>query len=189
MNAGQQRTFEARLSIDEKPGSKAFQGVWLHTDDGRLLVAYRSSPYWQAFEGRRVTVTGEDYQPRGQAIGAAHFRVEHLRVADLDFQNATKADMEMAIIELWAERTYRGRFVVEVIPPGSKLSGTSFTWFISEGGERFLKYDQQRSVPLDKPVVIRARQVEPTPFIARLGGPYLWIVDIDESAGPIRRPD
>jgi hypothetical protein len=160
----------ATLRIDEKPGGKKFQGVWLERDDGeKWVIAYRPEGVWRPFEGKRVRVRGETYVPRGQAINATHFRVEWLAVARDD-------DKTQELVVVNVERAYSGSFEEFAWPAGSKLSGEKTTVFSSEGKQYFLA-NRPETITLGKAVEVRAREVVPSPYVARPGGPFLWILD------------
>ena len=176
---GGSETFEATLRIAPRPadrelGSESFQGVWLERDDGsRWLIANRPHGYWIPFEGERVTVVGERYEPQAPivapAVGAQHFRVESMTV---DPQSMAR------FVRVAEERALTGTFEQETMPAGTKAAGAVVTSFVS-GGMRYLLANS----PTDEPppgtkVRIRARQVELSPFAAHTGGPRLWIIAI-----------
>ncbi|MBX3154975.1 MAG: hypothetical protein KF773_03170 [Deltaproteobacteria bacterium] len=84
--------FSAKLTIDEQPGGKHFQGVWLQTelrslprpgeiDRSSFVIDYRAREVWRGFEGERVVARGTCYHPSGQAIAGVHFELERLRFA------------------------------------------------------------------------------------------------------------
>jgi hypothetical protein len=168
--------FAATLSIDERPGGKKFQGVWLEGDDGvRRVISYRADPWWRPFEGRSVEVEGWPYEPRGQAIAAAHFRVEALRVV--------APGTEDALVSITGERELVGSFAEVTAPKGTKRAGETRTVFRSEDGKTYESYRlPQPQPPLDRRVRVTARFVEPSPFIAHLGGTYLWVIAVETSA-------
>ena len=165
--------FGATLSIDEQPGGKRFQGVWLDGDDGvRRVIAYRADPWWQPFDGRRVEVEGTPYEPRGQAIMAAHFRVEALRVVE--------PSTEVALVSITGERELFGSFFEATWPKGTKLAGETRTVFRSEDGETYELYRlPEPHPPLDRPVRVSARLVELSPFVAHVGGMHLWVIAVE----------
>jgi hypothetical protein len=160
---------QATLRIDAKPGGKKFQGVWLERDDGaKWVISYRPEGVWRSFEGKRVRVRGAIYQPRGQAINATHFRVDWLAVAG--------DDDSTDLVEVNGERTYAGSFEELVWPAGTKLEGEKTTVFSSEGKQYFLA-NRPDGIALGKSVEVHAREVVPSPRMARPGGPFLWILD------------
>lgn len=164
-------SFEARVEIDPKPGYKAFQGVWLARDGGeRLVLAYRPEPWLKSFEGQRVRATGERYVPEGQAIMAPHFRVHTLALVD------TKD--AMGIINVGPEQEIEGAFEDRVGAPGTKLEGEPYRVFQAEGGEAFLLVNTPEGAQPGKKTTIRARPVDLSPYVARRGGPYLWVLEV-----------
>ena len=166
-------TLRATVDIDDKPGGKKFQGVWLVTEDGnRHVISYRADPWWLDFEGRTVDATGTPYQPRGQAIGADHFRVEEMRVV-----KPTTAD---PLVMITNERELEGEFTRYEWPKKAKLEGTTTLVFEASDGQRyFLSEVPDPEPPVDERLKIKGRIVEPSPFVARPGGPYLWVVDVN----------
>jgi hypothetical protein len=167
------RTLSATLSIDEQPGGKKFQGVWLDADDGiRHVISYRADPWWRPFEGLRVEAKGRAYAPKGQAIAAAHFRVEELRVID--------PGPDDALVSITGERELRGSFALVTWPEGTKLAGETRKVFHSDHGVAYELHRLPDSAPtLDRGVRITARVVEPSPFVARPGGPWLWVIHVE----------
>lgn len=162
-------TFEAKVEIDAKPGGKRLQAVWLVTGGSKRVIDYRANEWWRPFEGRKVSVTGESYQPQGQAISASHFRVHSLELLD-----PTPDD---PIWKVGKEEEVSGSFTTHTWPEKTKLAGETATIFRSDAGEDFWLHDSSAvSIELDKPVTIDARRVEPSNFVARPGGAYLWVV-------------
>lgn len=160
--------FDATLTIDGKPGGKKFQGVWLVRADGsKLVIDYRARGLWRPFENQKVHVTGSSYQPRGQAISAAHFRVHTLRMAD--------SQSTASIVELGPEQTLEGSFGSHTVAAGAKAAGQTYTIFKAKGG---MTYQVLNPIPA-KPgnVKVKARAATRSKFIAHVGGPALWILD------------
>jgi hypothetical protein len=166
------QTLRATLTIDEQPGGKKFQGVWLDADDGiRRVISYRADPWWQPFDGLRVEAKGRSYAPKGQAISAAHFRVEELQVID--------PGPDDALVSITAERELLGSFALATWPEGSKLAGDTRKVFHSDHGVAYELHRLPDSAPtLDQRVRITARVVEPSRFAARPGGPWLWVLEV-----------
>lgn len=78
------------FDIDRISGGKRFQGSWLELPDGeRLVLSYRPLRDYLAYVEKQVVVTGERYQPEGQAISGPHFRVESMRLAEGETARAT----------------------------------------------------------------------------------------------------
>jgi hypothetical protein len=167
--------FDAVVRVDEKPGGKKFQGVWLEREDGeRWVVAYRPEAWLRVFEGRTVRVTGETYQPFGQAINSTHFRVFTLTVKE------EKRGIG-PLLGVGREQTLRGRFVDAVVPKGAKNEGDTYRTFVADGGAEFMIEEAPEGAPVGKSVQIVARAVEPDwSYHARRGGDYLWIIKVEE---------
>lgn len=73
---------EGFLDMERLASGKRFQGTWIHLDAGEpLLLSYRPVPEYFGFVERRVVFTGERYEPRGQAVGAQHFRIATIELA------------------------------------------------------------------------------------------------------------
>jgi len=161
------QTLDVEVSIDKAPSGKKFQGVWLVQEDGsRWIVSYRSTPLWRIYDATRVTVTGETYEPDGQSIDAAHFRVDTLRIVDP--QGVTDPQ------SFGPERSLNGRFENVQGSPGSKSEGSVWSVFTVDGG---LSYEIMNPVAVDREATtVRARTVQRSPFVARRGGPTLWLV-------------
>ena len=166
-------TLRAKVDIDDKPGGKRFQGVWLVTEDGnRHVISYRADPWWKDFEGRTVDVTGTPYMPRGQAIMADHFRVKQMTVVE--------PTVDDPLIMITDERELEGKFTFYEWPKKTKLSGSKALVFEGTTGRRYWLTERPRpDPPIDEPVKIKARIVEPSNFVARPGGPYLWVVEVE----------
>lgn len=159
----------ATLRIDQKPGGKKFQGVWLERENGeKWLISYRPEELWRGFENKSVGVRGAIYQPRGQAIRATHFRVDWLAIAGDD--NSTD------LVEVKEERIYQGQFEEFSWPAGTKLEGEKTPVFSSNGQQYFLANRVER-MPFGQKLAVRAREVVPSSHVARPGGPFLWVLD------------
>jgi hypothetical protein len=162
--------FEAVVRVDERPGGKKFQGVWLERDGGeRWVVAYRPEGWLRAFEGRRVRVTGEVYQPFGQAIAATHFRVATLRIVG--------QEPDAHLVSAGPARALVGEFAERVGAPGTKLEGERYTVFVAGGTEYLLAGAPEDARPGAR-VKIEARAVEPSPYAAHRGGEHLWVLTV-----------
>ena len=164
---------EATIEIDEKPGAKKFQGVWLVPESGgRLLISYRAPEYWRALEGRRVKVLGKHYEPQGQAIMADHFRVHSLEVIE--------PTPEDSIIAMSRAEDFEGHFEQYEWPKRAKGAGSKATVFVGGGGRRFwLHHVPEPAPPMEKPVKVHGFEYEPSNFMARPGGAYLWVLDVE----------
>jgi hypothetical protein len=169
--------FEAVVRIDEKPGGKKFQGVWLERPDGeRWVVAYRPEEWLRSFEGRTVRVTGETYQPKGQAISATHYRVRTLQVAD-------KKGGHGPLFGMGPEQTLRGKFKQKKVPRGAKNEGDLYWTFVAADGADYMLEHIPEGVVDGAAVEIVARAVEPDwSYMARRGGDYLWVLAVESPA-------
>jgi hypothetical protein len=165
------QTLRGTLEIDGKPGGKKFQGVWIIADNEvRHVISYRADPWWRPFEGLQVEARGHSFAPRGQAISAAHFRVEQLEVID--------PSPDDRLVSIAAERELTGAFTIYTWPEGAKLEGETTTVFRTDDGAQYWLSGVPDPAPaLHRPVRITAREVEPSPFMARPGGPYLWVIE------------
>ena len=62
-------------------------------------------------------------------------------------------------------------------PPNTKLAGHTSTRFVADDGTLYMIANQAKiEPPIDTPVTVEARRVEPSPYIARIGGPHLWVL-------------
>lgn len=161
---------EATVRVDPEPGGKKFQGVWLELDaDQRLLVAYNKRAIWSQFEGHRVRVTGEHYQPEGQSIGADHYRIHTLEVVNTE-------DMA-SFVRVGPLKDFEGELTVSSGEPGSKMEGESWSVF-SSGNRGFQLANPSALDGASGALTLSAREVERSPFAAHMGGPMLWIESV-----------
>mmetsp|Transcript_18399 Transcript_18399/g.45174 ORF Transcript_18399/g.45174 Transcript_18399/m.45174 type:complete len:216 (+) Transcript_18399:213-860(+) len=74
----------ATVEVDAPPSGKRLQGAWLRLDTGKRLLADYRPKFYTAFDGLKVQVKGECWEPdpQAQAIMAQHFRVQELDVAE-----------------------------------------------------------------------------------------------------------
>ncbi len=172
--AGDNLRFTARLTIDAQPGGKKSQAVWLQREDGdreRFVIAYHPHAVWRPFDGLRVEVVGQVYEPRGQALGATHLRVLSLSAAEGEAQTDPQ--------RVGPELELRGRFTRQSGEAGSKSEGSS--WLVLEttgGGTYLIEGKRPEAEEVGPQVVVIGRAVEPSPFKTRLGGRYVWILEI-----------
>jgi hypothetical protein len=174
---GERMALEGTLRVQPE-GEGKFQGVSLESDRERWILDYHRRPWWPSFDGLRVKVQGERYTPEGGALIAPHLRVTALEVVSV--QGETPVD---APVSLGAEQTIAGRFAHHRWPEGTKLGGSE-PWivFVShEGTQYWLLGERPYQHLLGKPVRVLARPYEPSHFIARPGGPYLWIAEVNEA--------
>jgi hypothetical protein len=167
----------ATLRIDAQPGGKHFQGVWLEFASGaKWVIDYRRRLPWRGFDGREVLVTGHCYAPVGQAIGATHFRVETLRVAE-EVRGAGP------YVEIGPEQRRRGELVMVGAPAGSKLAGTSSLMFRDDHGDIWSAVSETQLAP--GPAIVRGRVlVADMAYVARSGSADLWIADVVAEGDP-----
>ena len=162
----------AILRIDEQPGGKKFQGVWLELDGGTMwVIDYRPRQPWRHFENREVLVTGGCYQPFGQAINATHFRVDRLRYA-------VPERGRQPYLEIGPEQILRGEFVDQTAPAGSKLAGSTSAMFRAEDGSAWGIVVDQRFAPGTRATVRGRVLVADLTYAARTGDSDLWVVDV-----------
>jgi hypothetical protein len=77
------RTYEGTLVIDLIPSwGKSLQGTWLKTADAKYVLSYRPIHRFRQFHRRRVRLTGEPYDPRGQHLMTQHLRVHEVELVD-----------------------------------------------------------------------------------------------------------
>jgi hypothetical protein len=117
-----------------------------------------------------VQVTGERYQPEGQAIMAVHVRVHTLALVD--------DDGSAELVGLGPERELRGRFEERLVPDGAKGAGERYVVFVADGAEHLLASEPPPGMTLLAPATIRAREATMSPYVARRGGPYLWVLEL-----------
>jgi hypothetical protein len=160
----------AIVRIDGAPGGKKFQGVWLELGDVHFVVDYRARQLWKWFADREVLVTGGCYRPFGQAINAPHFEVEHLRIAE-------PRRGVGPYFSIGPEEWLTGEFVDVAAPAGSKLAGSTRAMFRTGAGNEYPVLGEK--LPgAGTPARVRARKLEPDmSYVARSGGPDLWVVD------------
>ncbi|HET9484558.1 MAG TPA: hypothetical protein VFO79_11430 [Xanthomonadales bacterium] len=147
--------------------------MWLEFADGkRWVVDYRPRTPWTWFADQEVVVTGECYEPFGQAIGANHFRVDELRFA------TPPARGTVPVLALGAARKLRGKLEERGFPAGSKLAGSSERVFVEDGGTTYGIAGVENDAWPDagKPVRVTVREVTPDmAYMAQTGGPTIWI--------------
>lgn len=165
--------FEAVVRVDEKPGGKKFQGVWLERADGeRWVVAYRPLEWLKLFVGRTVRVTGETYQPFGQAIMATHFKIATLAVTD-------KQGGLGPLLGVGPEVTLAGKFVETKGEVGTKSEGSTWWTFVAADGASYEIEGTLEEIAAGAATVV-ARKVEPDwSYAARRGADFLWVIEIE----------
>jgi len=161
--------FTATVRIDQEPGSKRLQGVYLARDDGESwVVAYRPHPWLVPFEGREVEVTGETYVPEGQALLATHFRLETLRLVDPLCGVDPIALGPITVLE--------GRLVARSGEPGTKSEGQGWTVLEVAGVDHELFNPSAVGEEDGAEIVVRARPVERSPVVTHRDGRWLWVL-------------
>lgn len=169
---------EAIVRIDEQPGAKRFQGVWLEfAPDRRWVIDYRARELWKSFVNREVIVTGQCYRPFGQAISSTHFRVDRMRFVKPERGRGP-------ILELGPEHLLRGKFGERKYAPGSKRADSPDPAFIDDAGKTFVIAGASESIPaLGTPARVLVREVIPDmSWMAQGDGDKIWLLDV-------RRPD
>ena len=146
--------------------------MWLEFSDGkRWVVDYRPRTPWTWFADAEVLVTGECYEPFGQAISANHFRVDNLRLA-------SPSRGAQPYVGFGPERKLRGKLEERGFPKGSKLEGSTERVFVEDDGTSYgLAGAEKDDWPdVGKPVRVTVREVTPDmAYTAQTGGPKLWI--------------
>ena len=163
------------VGVVRLPDEGGFHGVVLDTADGggaRWIVSYERDALLATFEGRRVEVDGERYEPAGEAVMGPHVRVGSLKLV--------QGERDAPWIAAHEERLLEGRFVEHAGgPPGSKLADERQTFFVTAAGEEMRVASappRGERWPLDEPVKVRARAVEPSPtYAASAADTYLWV--------------
>jgi len=159
-----------RIAPDPAPGpGKKFRGAWIEREDGaRWVIEYEAESPFRELRDRRVRVEGETYAPEGQALIGTHFRVRSMQIVG--------KDEEAPLVRIGERRRFRGRFGAKTWPAGTKLEGTTMRTFVDDADRSyFIAHVTEKDLPIDVPVTLDAHEVEPSPYIARPGGPYLWI--------------
>jgi hypothetical protein len=107
----------------------------------------------------------ERYLPEGQAIMLPHVRALTWRAEDA----------RAPLVEVGPERTFRGRFGKNPAPPDSKAALSTSPHFFEDGGGSY-PIAHGSVGEFDKPVEMKGRLVELSPFSAHIGGPHLWLL-------------
>lgn len=166
---------EAVIRVDEKPGGKKFQGVWLELANGeRWVVAYRPEEWLRGFEGRTVRVTGATYQPFGQAINATHYRIATLEVSGRQRGMGPW-------FGVGPELTLTGKFARTTGAPGTKAEGSTWWTFVTSDGAEF-EVEGSAVEKLEEGVTVQVvgREVEPDmSYRARRGEDALWVLKVE----------
>ena len=166
--------FDATVQFEHDPNGKQFHGVTLRRDDNTSwVVSYQPEPWLEPFADHRVHVTGEPYTPAGQAL-----RRPHLRLHTLTLITTTQTLDGPLLIAIGREQTLRGSFTDKVGAPGTKLAGEPYRVFTVTGGDTYLLANNPDGARPGQPQQIVAREVEYSPFVARRGGPTLWVLAI-----------
>jgi hypothetical protein len=159
-----------RVAEDPKPGpGKKFRGAWIERDGGeRWVIDYERESPFRELRDRRVRVEGETYAPEGQALVAKHFRVRSMELV-------TK-DAGASLVRVGPRQRVKGQFGDMTWPAGTKLAGETMRVFVTEGGKSYFLARVPETTPAPGvTITVDAHEVEPSPFVTRPGGPYLWI--------------
>jgi hypothetical protein len=155
---------------DPEYQAKQFLGVRLRTGDSYpYILSYQADALWRAFDGKRVVVTGERYEPAGQALIGPHFRPSSWRL-----ENPGDAD---TLVGVGPEETLRGTFKHHSWPAGSKLAGETDVAFSSRG-ESYQLMNAPEPLPFDRTVEVKARRVEYSRFVSRAAVSMLWVYEV-----------
>lgn len=169
--------FEAVVRVPKEetgpqPG-KQFLGAMLVQDDGtEWVVTYRAESPFHKLRGERVVVDGAPYEPPGQALLKRHLRVSLLKVS--------KPSTDTSLVEIRGEEELTGQFKEIAFPKGTKLEGEVWVRFVDDGGTEFFLAHGDGKPLLGKHVTVTGFRVEPSPYIARPGGPYLWVAEVKQ---------
>jgi hypothetical protein len=162
-----------RLSPDTRaPPQKSFAGALFEAADGTVyVISYDADSPYHELRDQRVQVEAVRYTPIAQALLMPHLRVVAMKLA--------KPAPGPSLVEVGAERRIAGRFEERVFPEGSKLAGEKWLELVADDGARFSIQRLPAARPaLGQPVTVTAHPVEPSPFVARPGGAYLWVLRI-----------
>jgi hypothetical protein len=137
------------------------------------VVSDEADPLLESFDGRRVDVVGEPLEPEGHALVAPHLQVRTLRLVN--------ADPGARNVAIGAEVHLTGWFEEWTWPAGTKLAGEKTLRFVAVDGRSFFVAPLPAQPPLGEPVTVRARAVEPSPFLGGVpGGDHLWVYEVRE---------
>lgn len=164
--------FEAVVRVDERPGGKKFQGVWLERADGeRWVAAYRPLGWLRVFDGFKVRVTGGTYEPFGQAIRATHFHVDTIKIS---------MRAEVSLLEVGPETAMTGTFVQVRGEAGSKSAGETWWTFVAADGKTYeIEGVTEGTIAAGAARVVARVAVPDWSYRARRGGEYLWLVKVE----------
>lgn len=168
--------FEGILTVSKaNPAEHRMQffGTTLQdTHNTTWVLGYQRDPLFVGFDGFRVLIAGDTYEPMGRAISGKHIKVKWIKL--IDQSNEAK---NAPIVEVWEEKTYEGELQQSQGPVGSKSEGETLTYFVTKDGTHYWLMNRPEKMPLRTPTTIRARRVEPSLYVTRHGGQYLWVVD------------
>lgn len=159
-----------------KPRGKTFHGVFLNATDGKQYVLdYASDSPFRELDGAEVTARGEIYVPKYQALVNPHFRVRRMAIK--------KPSPDHMLVAIEEERTFEGSFDETTFTAGSKLAGEHVPVFKTTSGKTYFlsRAPEPPLPPPAKRVSVVAHEVEPSPFLTRPGGPYLWVRHVKAS--------
>jgi hypothetical protein len=166
-------TLTDKLWIEDAPGGKLFQGVWIGEGEWKVVVDYRANEIWRPFENLEVRATGKRWHPDRdvQAINATHFTVERLEVAD--------RAQARRFFALGPERECHGKLVTVAGEPGSKSEGSTILYFNADGRRYEVAGGAAPDAVPAGEVTALVRDVEINPaWAATRGGPFVWILRV-----------
>lgn len=170
--------FEAVVRVaDAKQEGKPFRGAFVEQDDGtRWVITYRAESPFHDLRDHRVKVDGTPYEPAGQALTMRHLRVASLKLIETE---PVRLDQDLPDVEVWGEERLTGQFEEYTWPAGTKLEGEKRVRFVDGDGTTYFLAHGDGSKLLGKTVTLTAHRVEPSRHMARPGGPYLWVLEIE----------
>jgi hypothetical protein len=149
---------------------KQFLGAVIECADGKIwLIDYSEQSPFHAFADRQVLVSGEPYDPEGQAlIGWYGREVGHFRVSTLRLIEITP---DTQLVGIGTRHELSGRF-----ERGASDRLESTLSFVTEKGDSFLVFNDPVGMTVGRSVEVLAYPVQPSPSISRSSEEYLWII-------------
>lgn len=173
-------SYEAIVRVSKEADSKekrlVFRGVHLdRAGKGSEVASYVADELWRDFDGQRVWVKSEAYQPEGRAIGGEHVRVIELALVD--------DSTVRRYVGFGAGKTMQGELHKVTGDKGTKSEGETSIVFVDAAGTSHTVLnttDRGDKKPIETGrVKIVARSVELSKFAAHRGGPAIWITSLE----------
>jgi len=155
-------------SYDRGAEGKQFLGAVLEcADGGAWVIDYDEQSPFHAFAERRVLVTGEPYQPKGQYLmgwrgNRSGEKFGHLRFSTMRLVEV-RPDAEL--VEVGASHELSGRF--------ERGAGEALS-FITDRGDRFLVFNDPAGANIGQSVEVSAYPVRPSIPVSTEA--YLWVI-------------